>query len=142
MDIPNIITLIGFMGIGALIKSFVDAALHKRQNRSQKQHEFKETRYKAVIMLMLALLDFEKNLPNLKQHGRNYSSPEQLLDEIKDERNNMLLYASDSVINAIKQFINEPNELTFYEAAIKMRQDLYGLGTKLRPKNLLITENR
>jgi len=91
-------------------------------------------------MLMLAMLDFEKSLPSLGQHGRNFNSPQQLRDEIKDERNNMLLFASDNVINAIKQFVNEPNENTFYEAAIKMRQDLYGLKTKLGPKDLLITE--
>lgn len=53
-------------------------------------------------MLMAAMLDFEKNLTNLKEHGRNFTSPNELLDEIKDERNNMILFASDDVINAVK----------------------------------------
>lgn len=48
MNVELIVTLIGFMGIGAVIKSFVDAAFIRRQNQSQKQHEFKETRYKRL----------------------------------------------------------------------------------------------
>ncbi|MGV8135066.1 MAG: hypothetical protein AB2L20_07620 [Mangrovibacterium sp.] len=138
MDTTNIVTLIGFMGIGALIKSFVDAALHKRQNRSQKQREFKETRYKALIMLMLAMLDFEKSLPNLKKHGRDFASVEELSDEIKTERNNMILFASDEVINSLKRFLLNPTAQTFYEAAVQMRKDLYNLKTKLNTDDLII----
>jgi hypothetical protein len=137
MNANLIVTLIGFMGIGAAIKSFIDAVLTRRQSQSQKQLEFKETRYKALILLMLAMLDFEKSLPGLRQHGRNFNSPEELLNEIRDERNNMILYASDEVIKAVKLFIADPNEKTFYEAAIKMRKDLYGL-KKLKLNDLLI----
>lgn len=126
------------MGIGAIVKSFVDTALSKRQNQSQKQHDFKETRYKALILLMLATLDFEKSISNLKKHGRDFTSREDLLDEIKVERDNMILFASDTVINTLKEFIVAPTEDTFYNAAIQMRKDLYGLKTKLQPNDLLI----
>ena len=138
MNTNIIVSLIGFMGIGAIIKSLIDAALNKRQNQSAKQHDFKETRYKTTIMLMLAALDFENNISSLREHGRNFTTKEQLLDEIKAERNNMILFASDEVINSIKQFIGSPTEQTFYQAAIQMRKDLYSLKTKLKPTDLLI----
>lgn len=126
------------MGFGALIKSFVDAALTKRQNRTQKQQEFKETRYKAIILLMLALLDFEKNKSKLAEHGRNFNSADELLDEIKDEYDNMILFASGGVIETTKKFIIHPDRDTFYRAALMMRKDLYGLKANLSVDDLFI----
>jgi hypothetical protein len=138
MDATNIITLIGFMVIGAVIKSFVDSSLNRKQNLSQKQYDFKETRYKALIMLMLAMLDFEKNQPMLKEHGRNFGSINELSDEIRTERNNMILFASDEVITSLKNFLRNPNEQTFFDTAVHMRKDLYKLKTKLKIEDLNI----
>lgn len=110
--------------------------LKNREIKSQTQHDFKNVRYKAIILLANALLDFEKHLPELKKHGRDFISKEQLVEELKIERNNMILFASDQAIKTLSEFVSEPSENNYYEFAIAMRKDLYGLKTKIRPSNL------
>jgi hypothetical protein len=48
----------------------------------------------------------------------------------------MILFASDQVIRSLTTFITDPTENNYYELAIAMRKDLYGLSTKLRPSSL------
>lgn len=132
----NIISAIGLIGIGAVIKSLIDSLLKKKEVKSQTQHEFKNTRYKAIILLANAMLDFEKHKPELHKHNRLFESKEQLLDELKTERNNMILFASDNVILSLNKFISDPGEGNFYTLAIAMRKDLYGLNTSLQPSSL------
>ncbi len=132
----NILSAIGLIGIGAIIKSIIDFVLKNREIKSQAQHDFKNIRYKAIILLANALLDFEKHLPELKKHGRIFTSKNQLVDELKIERNNMILFASDQAIRTLSEFINDPSENNYYEFAIAMRKDLYGLKTKITSSNL------
>ena len=132
----NILSAIGLIGIGALLKSIIDFFLRKREINSQAQHEFKEKRYKVIILLSNATLDFEKHKAELHKHGRNFESKVELVDELKAERNNMILFASDTVIHSLNRFISESSEENYYELAIAMRKDLYGLNTKLRPSSL------
>lgn len=132
----NIISAIGLIGIGAIVQSIISFSLKKREVKSQTQHEFKNVRYKAIILLANALLDFEKHNPELQLQGRNFSGRDDLLEELKVERNNMILFASDQVILALNAYIKNPNEEKFYNLALTMRKDLYGLATKLQPVNL------
>jgi hypothetical protein len=132
----NIISAIGLIGIGAIVKSIIDSFLKKREAKSQAHHEFMTTRYKPIILLANAMLDFEKHKADLRKHGRDFSDKAQLIDELKTERNNMILFASDQVIRSLTTFITDPTENNYYELAIAMRKDLYGLSTKLRPSSL------
>jgi hypothetical protein len=132
----NIISAIGLIGIGAVIKSLIDSLLKKREVKSQTQHEFKNTRYKAIILLANAMLDFDKHKAELHRHNRFFNNKEQLLDELVVERNNMILFSSDNVILMLNRFVSDPGEDTFYTLTIAMRKDLYGLKTSLRPSSL------
>ena len=73
------------------------------------------------------MLDFEKNKPMLQQHGRQYiNTPEDLKDELKIEWNNMILFASNEVLVATHQFIENPSQQGFRKVATAMRKDLWG----------------
>lgn len=137
MIYQNIVSTIGLIGFGAILKSIVDSILKKKEIRQQKQNDFKEVRYKAIILLMYGLLDFEKSNFEFQKHGRNFHTIQDLIEEIKIERNNMILFASDKVIILIKDFINQPIEANYYKVAIAMRKDLYGLNTKLKDSDLV-----
>lgn len=136
MLIQNIISAIGLIGIGAILKSLIDFLLKTRELKNQTQHEFKNTRYKVIILLVNAMLDFEKHKPELIKHGRNFSTKEELTDELKTERNNMILFASDLVIQSLNIFIAMPSKNNHYNLAIAIRKDLYGLKTKLKASAL------
>jgi len=127
----NIISAIGLIGIGAIAKSIIDSYLKNLELKGQAQHEFKSSRYKVIILLADAMIDFEKHKKDLLKHGRDFSDKDQLADELKTERNNMILFASDQVIRSLNSFILAPTEDHYYDLAIAMRKDLYGLRTKL-----------
>lgn len=136
MIYQNIISAIGLIGIGAIMKSIIDSYLKNWELKGQSQHEFKSSRYKVIILLANAMLDFEKHKPDLLNHGRVFSNTTQLADELKTERNNMILFASDQVIRTLNFFIINSTEENFFELAIAMRKDLYGLKTRLNPASL------
>ncbi|MBN8837199.1 MAG: hypothetical protein J0I09_08070 [Sphingobacteriia bacterium] len=132
----DIISAVGLIGVGAILKSIIDLRLKKREVQNQAQHEFKDKRYKVIVLLAYSMLDFDKNKAELHKHSRMFETSEQLLDELKVERTNMILFASDKVILAINQFILSPDEDNFHILVIAMRKDLYGLNTKLNPATL------
>ena len=126
MAIEDIIKVLGLLGLGGFFGTYF-RILWERQNTAliQKQ-EFKETRYKCIILLMHGALDFDKNKPMLNQHGRNFQSLDDLMNEIKTEWHNMILYASDEVLTQSHAFICQPTQATFRKVALAMRSDLWG----------------
>ena len=75
---------------------------------------------------MYATLDFDKEIHNLRMHGRNFASYEELIDELKTEWYNLILFASDDVLRTTHAFILNPSVLSFKNVALAMRQDLWG----------------
>ena len=101
--------------------------LWERRNTAllQKQN-FKETRYKCVIMLMFSALDFEKNRTTLQKHGRDFCTKQDLIDELKAEWHNMALFASDEILKGIHAFVCDQSYQAFSKVKLAMRKDLWG----------------
>ena len=126
MNLESVANVLGLLGLGGLLGTYF-RILWERQNIAllQKQ-EFKETRYKCIIILLLSYLDFEKNKPMLHQHGRQYiKTIEDLKEELQLEWNNMILFASDKVLSTMNEFIKEPTQSNFRKVALAMRKDLW-----------------
>lgn len=135
MNFENVATVLGVLGLGGILGNYF-RILWERQNTAllQKQ-EFKETRYKCIIILLLSYLDFEKNKPMLHQHGRPYiKTIEDLKEELQLEWNNMILFASDKVLSTMNEFLKEPTQSNFRKVALAMRKDLWS--GKLSSKKL------
>lgn len=138
MIYQNIIAVLGLIGLGAIIKSLIDSFLKVKEVQQQKKNDFKEVRYKAIMILMHGMLDFENSKVHFEKYGRKFDSVSKLLEEIKIERDNMILYGSDKVIRSITKFISKSTEENYYLVAFAMRRDLYGLNTRLHPNELEI----
>lgn len=136
MTAQEIISTIGLIGLGGLLKSLLDFFIDERKRKSETQHQFKETRYKAIILLTYALINYDKEKSRLLAHRPDMKSKEELFDEVYTEWINMTLYASDTVMLAMKRFLETLNQNTFNETILSMREDLYGIKTKLRVENL------
>lgn len=136
-DIFPILTLLGAI-IGAAIPNVITYYSNKRAIRDQSQHSTKEGRYKALLFLMYAMLDFDNQKENLLKHGRNFNDIGSLKDELLAELTFATLYASDSVILNLKSFIKNPTEDSYLKATVEMRKDLYNLKTKLTVSDLKI----
>lgn len=126
MTIEDIIKVIGLLGLGGLLGTYFRILWERRNKALIQKQEFKETRYKCIILLMRGALDFDMEKPKLNQHGRNFQSLEELLNEIKTEWYNMILFASEEVLTESYVFICKPSEVAFRKAALAMRRDLWG----------------
>ena len=138
MATSEIIEVIGLIGIGGLLKSIIDFFIDNRKLRTEARHQFKETRYKAILLLLYALMYYDKEQDQLKKHRPDIKSKDDLINEIRAEWTNMILFASDNVITTTQNFILEPNLTNFNKTLLAMRKSLYGLRTKLKFNDLKI----
>ena len=53
----NLIQIIGLLGIGGLISSYFTLLWQRKNAEEKSKQEYKETRYKCIILLMKALLE-------------------------------------------------------------------------------------
>jgi hypothetical protein len=133
----TITQLLGLLSIGALISTSFQFFIDKIKSQRQKRDDFKELRYKTIILLMHSLLDFDQAKLKLLQKRTDINTIEDLKYELLVEWKNMLLFASDSVLTAVKTYLKTPTQENFFIAGLEMRKDLYGIKTKIIIKDLL-----
>ena len=133
-----IISALGLLGLGGLLKSILDFFVEDRKRKSESKHVLKEERYKAIILLCYALINYDKEKENLKIRRHNIKTKDDLFEEVYLEWVNMPLYASDSIIKTTKMFLENYNQQTFSKAVIAMRKDLYNIRTHLSESDLTI----
>jgi hypothetical protein len=127
MTVDNVLQIIALLGIGGILANSLRIRWELKNSKLLQKQEFKETRYKCIIILMLSLLDFDKNKQMLHMHGRQYiKSKEDLEYELQLEWNNMILYASKEVLQVMHSFIQNPSQDLFNKTALAMRKDLWG----------------
>lgn len=132
LTFENVVSALGLLGLGGVLGTYFRILWERRNTALLQKQEFKETRYKCIILLVYSALDFEKHQALLNQHGRNFQSRDELLDELKTEWHNMILFASDDVLTCTHAFISNPSQLAFRKSALVMRKDLWG--GKLSPE--------
>src|SRR3990170_8477586 len=126
LGIENVLSALGLLGIGGAIGTYLRIIWERRNSAQLQKQDFKDARYKCIIMLMYTLLDFEKRNIGLDKFGRNFSTPKDLADEIKAEWHNAILFASDEVLENLYSFIKNPSPASFKKTALSMRKDLCG----------------
>jgi len=136
--LKDLIAMVGALGIGGLITSYFTMLWNQRKNVSEKHHEMKDKRYKCIILLMQASLDFDKYKSILHSQGYGYlSSESDLVDLLNDEYVNSFLFASDEFIHCMSKFIRSRTHENLVKSALSMRKDLYGVKTKLTLEQVL-----
>lgn len=126
LSTENVLSALGLLGIGGAIGTYLRIVWERRNSAQLQKQDFKDARYKCIIMLMYTLLDFEKRNVGLGKFGRNFSTSQDLADEIKAEWHNAILFASDEVLENLYSFIRSPSPASFKKTALSMRKDLWG----------------
>ena len=124
MDVSNWITLFLGLGIGSGITALVQHFLKKRESAFNSQRQDLEKRYRVIILLMYAAYDFEPNHISLRINRPDLATQEDVLEDLKAEWFNMLLFASDTTQNSLHRFIHTPDLTSLKRTAISMRKDL------------------
>jgi hypothetical protein len=130
MTIENAAVL-GLLGIGGLISGYFTLLWQRRSTDLAKKQEYKETRYKCIILLMHGCLDFERSRGELQKYGYSIDTVDDLTALLRAEHINSFLYASDDFIRSLSEFIQTPTETSLVKAALNIRKDLWGVKTML-----------
>ncbi|MBL1278658.1 MAG: hypothetical protein COA33_000155 [Fluviicola sp.] len=142
MTVEQILAALGLIGIGGILQAVVTYIIGSRKKKSDAKQELKEKRYKAILLLCYAFVNYAREHTKLVINRPNITSKEELLNELNAEWVNMSLYASDNVISKMKNLLETQNANSYNSLIIEMRKDLYSVKTKLTPEtfNLENTE--
>ena len=80
-----------------------------------------------------------ENVRFMPSTGKQFNQKDHL-DFVKAEYLQSILYAPDDVVNALKKFLENPNEKNFIDTAMKMRISLWNKKTKLESSEIIIEE--
>lgn len=138
MTTEQILTAIGLVGIGGILKSVADKIADVIKTKSDSKHSLKETRYKAILLLAYGYVNYEKENYSIVLQRPEIKTAERLYQEIVAEWTNMSLYASDAVILKMKIFLEKKDKNSYNELILTMRKDLYGIKTKLITSDFIL----
>lgn len=116
--------LVAGLGIGSVITALIQHSLKLKETAHQSQRHDLEARYKVIILLMYAVYDFSGNETTMRIHRPDLKNRDDVLDELRAEWINMLLFASKATLDSLRFFILEPTADNLAKCAISMRIDL------------------
>ena len=76
----NLIKIVGLLAVGGLVSSYLTILWQRRNTEEKAKQEYKKTRYKCIVLLMKALVEFEKYQKRLIKHLYDISHKDDLLD--------------------------------------------------------------
>src|SRR5688572_9084525 len=123
--LPEILSIATALGIGGATGAWLSAALPRRNQVSQREHDLKQARYMCILILMLARLSPQSGLAKLRERRPDLATIAELGNELSVELLNAVIFASDHLLTGLSGFINNPNHDSFVRAAVAMRQDLW-----------------
>lgn len=122
--------LITGLGVGTVVTAMVQYFLKRKEATHDSQRKDLEARYRVVILLMYAAVDFESNHASFRINRPDLKTKQAVLEDLKAEWHNMILFASSATIRALQNFISQPTRTNLFQAALSMRADL-GRGSVL-----------
>ena len=131
----EIIAILGIVGIGGIIATSLTYVYEKRKQIKFSEQEEKEKRYKALAIQMRIVVEPE-NLKYVKHIRPDLKTIEDWKNEVRAEWFNLLLFASDYVIKALKEFVLKPDNSTYAKTVIAMRKDLWNKKTSLKAEEI------
>ena len=135
MDIQTTLSILGLLGIGGIIGSYIQYVLNQKGDITKEVRSLNEDKYRSVLVFMRCILN-----PSSVNHFGFSNKDEIYLNSIKNDAKKVIayaklklkeyyyhsfLYASDDVINEIENFIKAPSEDNFINVANVMRKDLW-----------------
>jgi len=124
--VESLVLILSGLGVGGLLGVFAKSFLDKQHHKFSKIFEYKEARYKAImIMMWVAMNPSEYELGQLAKHRPDIKGIDELDRELDLEYHNAMLYASDEVLGTLKQFLKNKNLESWKLITRAMRKDLY-----------------
>lgn len=119
-----IFSALTLLGVGGIVGGYITFLLDKKKELEFKQLEQKEKRYKSCLLYMDVYFE-PKNIKYLSSRQPDIDNAQDVIEYLKAEYHEMLLYASKEVILSVKAFINNPTRENFLKTVLSMRRDLW-----------------
>lgn len=119
-----IFSALTLLGVGGILGGYFTFLLDKKKELEFRQLEQKEKRYKSILFYMDVFFT-PRNIKYLSSRQPDIDTKHDVLEYLKAEYHEMLLFSSKNVISAVKNFINEPTRDNFLITVLRMRQDLW-----------------
>ena len=134
----DIITILTTLGLGSVLGYFIKYALDKKKEVYNSLYKLNEERYKNILSHMVIVLndEYTKFMNHVDPRTGNQMTHDDHVDFLNAEYFQAILYAPDNVLEALKHFIEKPNEETFIRTARAMRHSLWNKKSKLRINEL------
>lgn len=136
MNINNLFSILTILGVGTALGTYLRILWERKNNAQLQKQDFKFGRYKVIILLMYGCINFDKDKKKLQEHGRFFNTIEDVLEELKTEWHNMILFASEGTLKTLQDFILIPDKNNFYKCARAMREDLWDNKISLSIKDI------
>src|SRR3990172_7931911 len=134
--VQTIISTLTLLGLGGILGGYITYLLDKKKEREFKVLEQKEKRYKSCLLYMDAFFE-PKNIKYLSSRQPDIDNAKDVIEYLKMEYHEMILYASKEVILSVKAFIERPSHEKYLNTILTMRQDL---SSKKRDMNIEMLE--
>jgi hypothetical protein len=131
MTAENVVAIIGLLGLGGLVSGYFTLMWQRRHAELSKYQEYKETRYKCIILLMHGVLDFKRSKAELQKYGQPVNTVDDLSALLRAEHVNAFLYASDEFLGTLEDFLGDANWRNLYRTALAIRRDLWRVQSQL-----------
>ena len=138
--IQTIISALTLLGLGGILGGYITYLLDKKKEREFKVLEQKEKRYKSCLLYMDASFE-PKNIKYLSSRTPDIDDTKDILEYLKMEYHEMILYASKDVIFSVKAFIENPVRDNFLKTILTMRQDLSAKRNDLDLNDIILEVN-
>jgi hypothetical protein len=139
-SIQLIISGLALLGIGGILGGYTTYLLDRKKEREFKVLEQKERRYKSCLLYMDAYFE-PNNIKYLASRQPDINDKNDIIEYLKMEYYEMMLYASKNVILSVKKFIENPSHDNFLKTILVMRGDLSPKGTDLDLESIKLSRS-
>jgi hypothetical protein len=119
-----IFSALTLLGVGGIVGGYITFLLDKKKELEFKQLEQKEKRYKSCLLYMDVYFE-PKNIKYLSSRQPDVNNAQDVIEYLKAEYHEMLVYGGKEVVLSVKTFIENPTRENFLKTILCMRQDLW-----------------
>jgi hypothetical protein len=122
----TVVSLLTAFGGGGVLGAYFQARFQQRTKVRGLEHDLKQKRYSAILILMLTKLNPEVRLEKVHVIRPDLTTLTDIDNELSTELLNAVVFASQQVLEALAGFIRTPSKSTFVSTALAIRKDLWG----------------
>lgn len=134
-----LIPVLSVIGVSGIVGAFFTYFWDKRKQRESKENELKERRYLCTLLLMYAIIN-PAELDSIQKNRPDIRNLNDLKRELQTEWVNFWIFAGDTTILSLKEFLDNPNEQTFAKTILSMRKELWNKESRLSASQFSINK--